>query len=142
MFGCLVIFIGATLVAATIMHIVERQPNRRNSAQFRTRCGGPSSRSGTIGYGDVVPVTQLGRIIAAATIFAGLIMVALPVDIVATAFANEIHRRDFVVTWGMVARVPLFSQLNAAETGSDGLCDFSVSAVAHFLGELRLGIAS
>jgi voltage-gated potassium channel len=53
--------------------------------------------------------------IAAATIFAGLIMVALPVGIVATAFANEIHRRDFVVTWGMVARVPLFSELNAAE---------------------------
>ena len=70
---------------------------------------------GTIGYGDVVPVTHLGRIIAAATIFAGLIMVALPVGIVATAFANEIHRRDFVVTWGMVARVPLFSELNAAE---------------------------
>jgi voltage-gated potassium channel len=70
---------------------------------------------GTIGYGDVVPVTPLGRVIAAATIFAGLIMVALPVGIVATAFANEIHRRDFVVTWGMVARVPLFSELNAAE---------------------------
>ena len=42
-------------------------------------------------------------------------MVALPVGIVATAFADDIHRRDFIVTWGMVARVPLFSGLNASE---------------------------
>jgi voltage-gated potassium channel len=70
---------------------------------------------GTIGYGDVVPVTPLGRLIAAFAIFGGLIMVALPVGIIATAFADAIHRRDFVVTWGMVARVPLFSGLKADE---------------------------
>ena len=70
---------------------------------------------GTIGYGDVVPVTALGRVVAAITIFVGLIMVALPIGIVATAFADEIHRRDFVVTWGMVARVPLFAELEATD---------------------------
>ncbi len=68
---------------------------------------------GTIGYGDVVPVTPFGRILATGTIFLGLIMVALPVGIVATAFANDIHRREFIVTWGMVARVPLFAGLDA-----------------------------
>ena len=36
-----------------------------------------------------------------------LVMLALPVGIIATAFAEVIHRRDFVVTWNMVARVPL-----------------------------------
>src|SRR5262249_32133188 len=66
-----------------------------------------------IGYGDVVPITALGRLIASATIFVGLIMVALPVGIIATAFAHQIHRRDFVVTWSMVARVPLFADLRA-----------------------------
>ena len=44
---------------------------------------------GTIGYGDLVPVTSGGRLIAAATIFAGLIMIALPAGIVATAFAER-----------------------------------------------------
>jgi voltage-gated potassium channel len=70
---------------------------------------------GTIGYGDAVPVTVAGRLIAGLTIFVGLLMVALPVGIVATAFANEVHRRDFVVTWGMVARIPLFSELSASQ---------------------------
>jgi voltage-gated potassium channel len=44
LFGCLVILIGA-LLAATAMHLVERQSSQRNSAQFLTRCGGPSSRT-------------------------------------------------------------------------------------------------
>ncbi|KAF0135554.1 MAG: voltage-dependent potassium channel with a cyclic nucleotide-binding domain, partial [Methylocystaceae bacterium] len=38
----------------------------------------------------------------------------LPVGILATAFAEEIHRREFVVTWTMVASVPLFRGLDAA----------------------------
>ena len=59
---------------------------------------------GTIGYGDVVPITALGKLIATGTIFLGLIMMALPVGIIATAFADQIHRRDFIVTWGMIAR--------------------------------------
>jgi voltage-gated potassium channel len=53
--------------------------------------------------------------LAGFTIFAGLLMMALPVGIFATAFANEVHRRDFIITWGLVARIPLFSTLTAAE---------------------------
>ena len=58
---------------------------------------------GTIGYGDVVPVTALGKLIATCTIFAGLVLMALPVGIIATAFAEQIQRRDFIVTWGMIS---------------------------------------
>jgi voltage-gated potassium channel len=54
-------------------------------------------------------------VVAGVTIFFGLIMVALPVGIVASAFAEQIHRRDFVVTLGMVARVPLFAGLKASD---------------------------
>jgi len=70
---------------------------------------------GTIGYGDVVPVTVLGKLIATGTIFLGLILMALPIGIIATAFSEQIHRRDFIVTWGMIAKVPLFAELDAAE---------------------------
>jgi voltage-gated potassium channel len=63
----------------------------------------------------VVPVTALGKLIATGTIFVGLIMMALPVGIIATAFAEQVHRRDFIVTWSMIARVPLFAGLDAGE---------------------------
>ena len=67
----------------------------------------------TVGSGDVVPVTPLGRAIGGLVMLFGLGMFALPIAIVASGFATEIHRRDFVVTWGMVARVPLFAKLDA-----------------------------
>jgi voltage-gated potassium channel len=39
---------------------------------------------------------------------------ALPVAIIGRGFYEEIRRRDFVVTFAMVARVPLFARLEAA----------------------------
>src|SRR5512132_279528 len=115
LFGCFVILLGATLLAASIMHVVERHAQPDKFGTIPEAMWWAIVTLGTIGYGDVVPVTALGRLVASVTIFVGLIMVALPIGIVATAFAEEIHRRDFVVTWGMVARVPLFAELEATE---------------------------
>jgi voltage-gated potassium channel len=115
LFGCFVILIGATLVAASIMHLVEGHVQPDKFGTIPEAMWWAIVTLGTIGYGDVVPVTALGRIVASITIFAGLIMIALPVGIIATAFSEQVHRRDFVVTWGMVARVPLFAHLEASE---------------------------
>jgi hypothetical protein len=105
LFGSFVILVGATLLAASIMHVIERHAQPDKFGTIPDAMWWAIVTLGTIGYGDVVPVTALGRLVAAITIFVGLIMVALPIGIVATAFADEIHRRDFVVTRGMVARV-------------------------------------
>jgi voltage-gated potassium channel len=67
-----------------------------------------------IGGGELVPMTTLGRIIAAITVMLGIVCFALPVAIIGRGFYEEIRRRDFVVTFGMVARVPLFARLDAA----------------------------
>jgi voltage-gated potassium channel len=115
LFGCFVILIGATLLAASIMHVVEHHAQPDKFGTIPDAMWWAIVTLGTIGYGDVVPVTVLGRVVASVTIFIGLIMVALPIGIVATAFADEIHRRDFVVTWAMVARVPLFAELQATD---------------------------
>ncbi len=115
LFGCVVILIGTTLVAASLMHLAEGHVQPDKFGTIPDAMWWAIVTLGTIGYGDVVPMTVPGKLIASATIFLGLIMVALPVGIIANAFSNEIHRRDFVVTWSMVARVPLFSGLDARE---------------------------
>ena len=115
LFGCIVILFGATLIAAALMHLVEGRVQPDKLGTIPDAMWWAIVTLGTIGYGDVVPVTAFGKLIAAATIFLALIMIALPVGIIANGFADEIHRRDFIVTWGMVARVPLFSELNANE---------------------------
>jgi voltage-gated potassium channel len=117
LFGCVVILVGATFIAASLMHMVEGRAQPDKFGTIPDAMWWAIVTLGTIGYGDVVPITAVGKLIAGATIFLGLIMVALPVGIIASGFAEEIHRRDFVVTWGMVARVPLFSELDAAEIG-------------------------
>src|SRR5262249_29827067 len=115
LFGCFVILRGATLLAARVMHLIEGHGQPEKFGTILDAMWWAIVTLGTIGYGDVVPVTVPGRIVASVTIFVGFIMVALPIGIVATAFADEIHRRDFVVTWGMVARVPLFAELQATD---------------------------
>jgi voltage-gated potassium channel len=115
LFGCFIILMGATLIAASIMHVIERNVQPEKFGTIPDAMWWAIVTLGTLGYGDVVPVTALGRVVAGVTIFFGLIMVALPVGIVASAFAEQIHRRDFVVTLGMVARVPLFAGLKASD---------------------------
>lgn len=113
LFGCLVIMMGATLFAATVMHVVEGNVQPDNFGTIPQSMWWAVVTIGTIGYGDVVPVTALGKVVAAFAIVAGLVMVALPIGIIATAFSEQVHRRDFVITWGMIARVPLFAGFEA-----------------------------
>jgi voltage-gated potassium channel len=115
LFGCIVILVGTALMSGTLMYLAERNVQPDKLGTIPDSVWWAIVTLGTIGYGDVVPITTVGKMIATVTIFLGLVMVALPIGIIANAFADEIHRRDFVVTWGMVARVPLFAGLTAAE---------------------------
>ncbi len=111
--ACLVIICGLMIVAAAAMHLVEgaAQPDKFGSI--------PESMwwaiitLTTVGYGDAIPVTPLGKLVAGVTALFGLVMLALPVGIVATAFSDVIRRREFVVTLAMVARLPLFARLDS-----------------------------
>jgi voltage-gated potassium channel len=113
--GCVVILAGAVLLFASLLYGVERNVQPDKLGTIPQAMWWAIVTLGTVGYGDVVPVTPLGKFISVFTIVSGFAMIALPVAIISTAFAEEVKRRDFVVTWGMLARVPLFSHLTAAE---------------------------
>lgn len=113
--GCLVILAGAVLLFASLLYAIERDVQPDKFGTIPHAMWWAIVTLGTVGYGDVVPVTALGRVVTVFAIIWGFAMIALPVAIISTAFAEEIKRRDFVVTWGMLAKVPLFSHLNAAE---------------------------
>ena len=68
----------------------------------------------TVGYGDLTPVTLWGKIAGGLTAVMGLCMFAIPVGIIASAFIEAVRRREFVDTWNLVAKVPLFRTLDAA----------------------------
>jgi voltage-gated potassium channel len=68
----------------------------------------------TVGYGDMFPITPAGKMFGGAVMVIGIALFAVPAGILATGFASEIRKRDFVVTWQTVANVPLFAGLDAA----------------------------
>lgn len=110
-----VIMAGLVVTAASLMHWLEgaAQPDKFGSIPLAMYWAVTTLT--TVGYGDLVPITPAGRALSGIVMLFGFCMFALPVGIIATAFAREIHSRDFVVTWSMVARVPLFGELSAAE---------------------------
>ncbi|MBV9559876.1 MAG: cyclic nucleotide-binding domain-containing protein [Bradyrhizobium sp.] len=65
----------------------------------------------TTGYGDVVPITPLGRIVAAMVMICGLGVFGLWTGILATGFAAETRRDNFLRTWETVSKVPFFATL-------------------------------
>ena len=111
--ACLVILASLVLVAASLMHLIEHQAQPEKFGTIPDAMWWAVVTLTTVGYGDVVPITPLGKCVAGIIAIMGLGMLALPVGIIATSFAEVIHRRDFVVTWGMVSRVPLFRDLDA-----------------------------
>lgn len=113
--GCLVILLGAVLFFASMLYAIERDVQPDKFGTIPKAMWWAIVTLGTVGYGDVVPLTVSGKFVSAFAIVFSFAMVALPVAIIATAFAEEVRRRDFVVTWGMLAKVPLFAHLSAAE---------------------------
>ncbi|MBR0718352.1 cyclic nucleotide-gated ion channel [Bradyrhizobium liaoningense] len=113
--GCVVILIGVVLTFASLLYAIERDVQPDKLGTIPQAMWWAIVTLGTVGYGDVVPVTALGKFVSVFAIISGFAMIALPVAIISSAFAEEVRRRDFVVTWGMLARVPLFSHLTASE---------------------------
>lgn len=99
--------------AATVAHWIEgaRQPEHFGSI--------PASlwwvvvTLTTTGYGDVVPVSAAGRMLGGVVMLCGVSVVAMLSGILASGFAEEVRRREFVRIWELVARVPFFAEVGA-----------------------------
>lgn len=106
--------LGLLLVAATGMYLIEHEAQPNSLGSIPAAMYWAVVTVVTVGYGDVVPITPWGKLFTGFVMLGGLIFFALPVAIIATGFLAEIRRRDFIVNYGMVARVPAFAGLDGA----------------------------
>ncbi|MDX2289475.1 MAG: cyclic nucleotide-gated ion channel [Hyphomicrobiaceae bacterium] len=116
--GALLLVGIALLFAATGIYYIERHANPESFGSIPQAAWWAMATLTTVGYGDVYPVTPLGRLFGSFVMLMGLTIVALPIAIISAGFAREMARRDFVVTWSLVARVPILAELDAAEVAS------------------------
>lgn len=112
--ACIVILSGVLLTSAAIMLAVEGDKQPERLGDMSKTVWWAAAMLAKIGGAETEPVTALGRIVAAVTVMLGIFCFALPVAIIGRGFYEEIRRRDFVVTFAMVARVPAFEHLDAA----------------------------
>jgi len=112
--ACVIILGGVMMAAAAAMHAVEGALQPERLGDMSKAMWWSAAMLAKIGGGELTPMTAAGRMIAAITVMLGIFCFALPVAIIGRGFYEEIRRRDFVVTFAMVAHVPLFSRLDAA----------------------------
>jgi len=103
------------LFSSSMLYVVERDAQPVAFADIPTAMWWGIATLTTVGYGDVAPITPLGKLLGGMVTVLGMVMYALPTGILATGFAQEIKQRGFLVTWNLVARVDFFSKLNAEQ---------------------------
>jgi voltage-gated potassium channel len=113
LFAALVVLSVLLVLSSGVMFVLEHdaQPEVFSSIPKTLWWGIVTIAS--VGYGDMTPVTPLGRIFGGMVILIGIATFAVPAGLLATGFAAELKKRDFVVTWRAVAHVPLFAGLDA-----------------------------
>ena len=109
----LIIFLIVLILAAVALHLLERasQPDRFGSIPLSLWWAVTTLT--TTGYGDAVPQTALGRLIAGIVMISGLGVFGLWTGILATGFAAEHRRREFIRNWDLVTSVPFLHNLDA-----------------------------
>ncbi|MFK0161913.1 cyclic nucleotide-gated ion channel [Rhizobium sp. NPDC090279] len=112
--GVTSIFGIVLFVAALAAYIIERdvQPDKFGSIPLAMWWA--VTTLSTTGYGDEIPQSFAGRVLAGLVMMSGIGIFALWAGILATGFYEEVRRQDFVRNWQLVAAVPLFQKLGSA----------------------------
>jgi voltage-gated potassium channel len=109
-----VIFLIVLFLAAVSLHVLERAGQPEQFGSLPLSLWWAVTTLTTTGYGDAVPETFLGRVIAGVVMICGLGVFGLWTGILTTGFSSEHRRRDFIRNWDHVTRVPFFSNLKPA----------------------------
>jgi voltage-gated potassium channel len=107
-------FVVVLLFAATIAFVLERKDQPDSFGSVPAALWWAVTTITTTGYGDKIPVTFAGRVLAGMVMVAGIGLFALWAGILASGFAQELRRRDFLQSWDLVVRLPLFRNLGAS----------------------------
>jgi voltage-gated potassium channel len=108
----LVLFLIVLFLASAAMHVVERDEQPLAFGTLPSSLWWAVVTLTTTGYGDEVPHTALGRLLGAGVMICGIATFGLWTGILATGFAAERRRRNFIETWDVVSKVPFFQSLD------------------------------
>ena len=109
--GAFLVLVIALMTSASVMHVVEGDAQPDAYGTLLDSMWWAIITLTTVGYGDVVPHTPLGKLFGGISALLGLCLFALPAGIIASSFVEQLKRRDFVVNARLVSQVPLFAHV-------------------------------
>lgn len=82
------------LLSASALYVIESEHQPEAFGSIPRAMWWSVATLTTVGYGDIVPVTPLGKIFAALTAITGIGLIAMPAGILASAFSAAMRRAD------------------------------------------------
>jgi voltage-gated potassium channel len=110
----LALFLIALFLSSALMHVLERDNQTEAFGSLPGALWWAVVTLTTTGYGDAVPQSYLGRLLGSFVMICGIATFGLWTGILATGFAAESRRRNFIQTWDLVTKVPFFQSLDPA----------------------------
>jgi voltage-gated potassium channel len=81
------------ILAATGIHLIEGKVQPEAFGSIPQSLWWATVTLTTVGYGDVIPITASGKLLAGIIAISGITMAALPAGIMASGFTAEVNRR-------------------------------------------------
>jgi len=126
--GVAVLFLMILFVSSALMHLIERDGQPLAFGSLPAALWWAVVTLTTTGYGDAVPNTALGHFLGSMVMVGGIATFGLWTGILATGFAAESRRRNFIQTWDLVSKVPFFRTLDPS----------SITEITHMLRRIEV----
>jgi voltage-gated potassium channel len=107
----MIIFLIVLVISATATQLLERDIQPEKFGDIPSALWWAVVTLTTTGYGDVVPHSVGGKMVGSVVMVCGILVLALMTGILATGFAEEERRREYLRVWEQVTKVPMFTEL-------------------------------
>ncbi len=124
----LALFLIVLFLASAAMYLLERDLQPASFGTLPAALWWAVVTLTTTGYGDEVPQSSLGHLLGAFVMICGIATFGLWTGILATGFAAESRRRNFLQTWDLVSKVPFFQSLDPS----------AITEITHMLRRLEV----
>ncbi len=124
----LALFLIVLFLASAAMYLLERDLQPASFGTLPAALWWAVVTLTTTGYGDEVPQSALGHLLGAFVMICGIATFGLWTGILATGFAAESRRRNFLQTWDLVSKVPFFQSLDPS----------AITEITHMLRRLEV----
>ncbi len=124
----LVLFLIVLFLTSVAMYLLERDLQPSSFGTLPAALWWAVVTLTTTGYGDEVPQSNIGHLLGAFVMICGIATFGLWTGILATGFAAESRRRNFIQTWDLVSKVPFFQSLDPS----------AITEITHMLRRLEV----